>query len=179
MGQAEGLVGPGVLVVANSDQRRLEQAHHGRQHLAPTQAGLAQLGLDGGADAREGVPESQHPPELGLVTERAPSRIVSVLLAPFRVPAGGQEMAMANGRDPHLLPSRRDRQPADPAQGIPVLHQRPVGRAIAEAAAGTASHDAADPICDVAQPQLAQLVAHLARIRLADRLDVHPAHRRL
>ena len=52
--QAVRAVGPGVLVVAHADQRRLQQPHDRGEHLPAGQAGQREVALDARADLRQG-----------------------------------------------------------------------------------------------------------------------------
>jgi hypothetical protein len=88
-GQAEGAVLAGVLLVADADQGRFEQAHDGGQHLAARQAGPRQVPLDAGANCRQGQAEGDHAVVLDLVARLPPARVVAVLLAAAGILAGG------------------------------------------------------------------------------------------
>ena len=117
-GQAEGVVLLGVLLVADADQRRLEELDDGRQHLLAPQAALRQVALDPLADLRQRVAEGDHAAELGLVADLPPVGVVAVLLAPPGVAAGRLQMAVRAGADPDVGPGRRDGQLADALQGL-------------------------------------------------------------
>ena len=81
-GQAERVVGPRVLLVADADQRRLEQAHDRRQHLLARQAAAAPRSRSTRARMRgSAAPKASMRVVLGLVADVAPARVVAVLLA--------------------------------------------------------------------------------------------------
>src|SRR5262249_38611209 len=81
-GEAEGTVLARVLVVADADQRLVEQRHDGREDLPPRELARAQVALDALADLREGLAELEHAPEFRLIARVAVQRVVAVLLAP-------------------------------------------------------------------------------------------------
>ncbi len=70
-GQAEGAVGPGILLVADADERHLEEAHHRRQHLLPAERRLPEARLDARADPRQHLGEGHHALVFRLVAHRA------------------------------------------------------------------------------------------------------------
>ncbi len=151
-GQAEALVVAGVLRVADADQRGLEQAHDGRQHLLARQAAAPEVGLDARADRRQRAAEHQHAVELVRVAHRAPAAVVAVLLAAAGVAPGRLEMALALRADPDVGPGRRDRQHAQPPQLVRVLDRAALRVAVAEAAARAPPRDPGRAVGDVAQP---------------------------
>ena len=115
-GQAEALVVARVLLVADADQRGLEQAHDGRQHLLARQAAAAQVGVDARADRRQRAAEREHAVELVRVAHARASAVVAVLLAAAGVAPGRLQVALARRADPDVGPGRRDRQHAQPPQ---------------------------------------------------------------
>ena len=77
------------------DERRLEQADDGRQHLAPRQA-AAGRGLPRRCCRMAGqrFGEGDHPAVFRFVAHRAPPRVIAVLLAALRVAAGRLQVAV-------------------------------------------------------------------------------------
>src|SRR5207248_2110481 len=98
--QAVGPVVAGVLVIADADERLLEELHDRGEDLGPRQAGPPQIGVGAPADRREGAAELNHPPVLGIVPDFTPARVISVLLPASRVPAGSLQVAAGVGADP-------------------------------------------------------------------------------
>src|SRR5688572_12174515 len=113
-GQAERAVGLHVLVVADADGALLEQLDDSGEHLVAGEAGLRQIGCGSRADLRERCGEVEHALVLGLVTGRAPVRVIAVLLAAARIAAGRLQVPAWVGADPDVRPCRRNRQPGDP-----------------------------------------------------------------
>ncbi len=97
--QAEGAVGARVLLVADADQRDLEEPHHRRQHLLAREARAAELRVHRGADPRQRGGEGDHPLVLGLVAHLAEARVIAVLLAPPRVAPGRLEVPVGARAD--------------------------------------------------------------------------------
>ena len=63
-GEAEGVVGARVLLVADADARGLEQAHDGGEHLVARQAGEREVLADAAADARQRLAKASMRPYL-------------------------------------------------------------------------------------------------------------------
>ena len=120
--QAERAVVARVLLVADADERRLQQAHDGRQHLAPGQARQPQVGGDAPREARAArAPNAIMRLVLVLVALLAPARVIAVLLAAARVAPGRLEVAVrAAGRS-----TRRSRPAGWPARGSAPASRRP------------------------------------------------------
>lgn len=57
--------------------------------------------------------ERGEPIELDLVADLLPSRVIEALLAPGRVHAGGEDVALLVPTDPDILPRGRDGQRSD------------------------------------------------------------------
>ena len=106
--QAERLVVARVLVVADADQRLLEELHHGRHDLRARQAGRRDVGVGPAAQRRQRRGEIEDAVVLRFVADLAPARVIAMLLAAARVAAGGLQVA-ARIRD-------RSRRPATPAE---------------------------------------------------------------
>src|SRR5207244_11840452 len=69
--QAERAVLARVLVVADADQRLVEEHHDGGEDLAPGEVARAQVALDALADLGKDLAELEHAVELGLVARVA------------------------------------------------------------------------------------------------------------
>ncbi len=92
-GEAEGVVLARVLVVADADQRAVEQPHHGGEELAPRMVRRAQVALDALAQQRQHLAELEHVAELRVVARLAVRRVIAVLLAAARVARRGLDVA--------------------------------------------------------------------------------------
>ena len=144
--QTEAPVQARVLVVADADQRQLQQPNDRGEHLLARQAGPGEVVVDPLADRRQRASEGDQPLELGGITPRAVPRVVAVLLA-----ARGLEMAVRPGRDPDVRPGRRDHDLADPLEDFRVADRPAVGIAVGEAAAGPPAGDARAIVAGVAE----------------------------
>ena len=126
-----------VLLVADADQRRLEQPHDRGQHLLARQAAAAR----GRARPRRGcaaAPGRTRSCGSYLASSRdlAPARVVAVLLAAPRVAAGRLDVAVGERADPDVRPGRRDGERADAAQRVARRAPAAVGGRGSEALAG-------------------------------------------
>jgi hypothetical protein len=111
--QTERMIVAGVLLVADPDQRLLEQLHDRREHLLPRQPRLLQIGARAAANAWKHPRERHEAFVLGFVARFAPARMVAVLFASARVAARRLNVAVGVGTDPHVRPRRRDDDRSD------------------------------------------------------------------
>jgi len=155
-GQAIAAVVAGIAVVAHADQRLVQQAHQQGQQLVARQAIPREVAAHPPAQRGQLPAERHYPVELAQVAELPPARVVTVLLAPARVAAGGLQVAPRVGADPHVGIGRRDRQRADARKLPAIAHRPPVGVAVAETLAATDPPQAGLRVTDVDQ-------AHRAR----------------
>src|SRR5207302_2848153 len=112
-GQTERMVLPRVLFIADAGKGRLEQADDRGHDLLPRQAFAAQVSYHAPPDARQHPREARHAVELVGVANQAPARVIAMLLAAARVAARRLQVTARPGRDPHVLPGRRNDQRAD------------------------------------------------------------------
>src|SRR6185312_11455083 len=111
---------------------------------------------------RQGLPEGDHPRVLGAVALVAPARVITVLLAPARVPPGRLQVAVGVGADPDVGPGGRDGQLADALLGGVVVDAPPVRVLVDELGdeplplpellPGRAAADPGPGVVDVAKP---------------------------
>jgi len=134
-GQAKASVLGDVIIVADADERRFEQAHDGRENLFTRHAATPQMRLDRAADGRENLRKKHHVFELGDVAHRAKIRVIAILLPPLRVAPGRLEMAVRLRADPDVRPGGRNRQRLDPRQMPRICQRRAVGTAVDECVA--------------------------------------------
>ena len=97
-GQAVAVVAARVVVVADADQRGLQQVHDGGQHLLARQAATRHVLRDALADGRQRPRELHHVLVLRAVAHLAETRVVAVLLAAARVAPGGLQVAVGRGQ---------------------------------------------------------------------------------
>ena len=107
-GEAEGAVGVGVDVVADAEVAQVEQAYGDGARALLRHALGADVGQHPFARLGQRLAEAEDPVELRGVATGAPLRVVEVLAAPGVVGADGLQVAVGVGRDPHVLPRRRD-----------------------------------------------------------------------
>ena len=93
-GQAVALVRPGVVVVADADQRGFQQMHDGGQHLLARQPAQRHVLGEPGADRRQRPRELHHVLVLRALAHFAELRVIAVLLAAPGVAAGGLDVAV-------------------------------------------------------------------------------------
>src|SRR5205823_2993741 len=130
-----------VLLVADADQRLLEELDDRCDHLLLREPLPRQVLANALPNRAERVAERDHASVLGFVADLAPPRVVAVLLAPPRVPAGGLDVAALVGADPHVRPRRRNGQRPDPLQRGFVEDPLPVRSDVREPLAGSFAPD--------------------------------------
>ena len=133
--EAVGAVVTRVFVVADADERRLQQLGDGRQHLVARDAGEREVGVDALPHRREGVGERGQAVELHPVAERGPVGVVAVLEPTPLVAPHGLEVGVGVVADAHVGPGRRDHDGADAFEGGGVGHPRAAAVVVAEALA--------------------------------------------
>jgi hypothetical protein len=141
-GQAERVVAARVFLIPDAHQRDLQQVDDGGQHLFARQAGPLEGGVDLAPDRRQRLAEFEHAFVFDLVAQRAPARVIAVLLAVFRVAPGGLQVAVVARADPHLGPGRRNGERGDARQRGRVAHRLAVRVDVAEAGAAGQARDA-------------------------------------
>ena len=149
--QAERLVGAGVFLVADPDQRGLEQPDDGGQHPRPRQRRRLQIAHHATTKDRQRAPEGEESAVLGRVTHLRPSRVIAILLASALVAAGGLHVAVGALADPDARPGRRDHQRADARERRGVADDAALRIAIDRPLATDLSRDARLVVRDVAQ----------------------------
>jgi hypothetical protein len=108
-GEPIALVVPGVVAVADADQRRLQEIDDGGQHLLARQAAQRHMRRHPGANPRQGLGEVNEMLIFRAFADLAKGGVIAVLLAAARIAPGRLEMAAGVGRDPDIGPGRRDR----------------------------------------------------------------------
>ena len=156
--EAERLVEPGVLLVADPDERQLEQPDDRGQHLLAGQARAAEVRVDPLADRSAGGRRRRTSGRTSTTSRCSRNaRVIAVLLAPLRVaatsPGGGR---CGSRSDPHVGPRGRDRERADARErrkGRGSASRRGCGR---RTHARPAARDARPVVGRVAQARVAR-----------------------
>ena len=150
-GEAVGAVLAHVFVVADADQRLVEQAHDRGEDLPAAQVGRAQVALEALAQERQHLAEFQHALELRLVARRPIVGVVAVLLAPARIRAGRLDMTVRVGADPDARPGGRYGEAVDARAGVASDDALAARRVIGPAGADALARDATHAVGDIAQ----------------------------
>ena len=127
-----GLIVAGVLVVADTDERLLEQLHDGGDDLGAGKRGAGQVLFGAAAKGGQRGCEIEDAAVLGFVPHLAPARVIAMLLAALDVPPGCLEVAVRVRADPHVLPGRRDDERSNTFKGRLVAQSVTVGCNVAE-----------------------------------------------
>src|SRR5258705_11273218 len=103
-----------VLVVADADERQVEESNDGGEHLLAWKPGAREVGLDARADRRKRFAERGQAVELRFVARGAPVGVVAILLASLRIAACRLHVASFRGADPDVGPGRRNGEAPNP-----------------------------------------------------------------
>src|SRR5690606_24232892 len=107
-GEPEAFVFPPIRIVANADQRIVEQPDDRGDHPLARKAATAQVHVHTFTQLRQCMGEGGKTAKLGLVAKSCPIRMVTVLLASPLVAPGSLYMASRIGAYPNILPCRRN-----------------------------------------------------------------------
>jgi hypothetical protein len=140
-----------VLVVADADERAVEEADHRGEDLAAREVLGAQVALHALAQARQDLAELQHVAELRLVARGAIGRVVAVLLAPARIARRGLDVAVGIGADPHVGPRRRDGKRFEAAALVGVADSHTVRRVVGPPGSRALARDAGEAVRDIGE----------------------------
>ena len=167
--QPEAAVLAAVLVVADTDERAVEQRDHERLDLAPRQARPGEIVAQRRAELRQRRAEVGEAVELRAVTDLAPPRVVPVLLAAAGVPARRLQVPSRIRADPHIGPGRRNGEAVDP---LPVrsAHGAAGRSGVGEPTTTSLAPDAGLGVHDVAQPGVGRRLEHLG---IVDHVAAH------
>ena len=88
----------GIFLIADPNERDLEEAHDGRQDLLARQPAARLIFGHARTKPRQCPGKRQHAVELGGVAERAPVGVVAILLAALRIAPGRLQVALAVGQ---------------------------------------------------------------------------------
>src|ERR1700691_5080178 len=98
----------GVLLAANAKKAEVDEPHRGGGHPVMIELRMAQVLRGGCPQLRQRASKAQHMRELLSLTLLTPHLVVAVLGPASAVDAGGLDVAKGVGRDPDVLPCRRD-----------------------------------------------------------------------
>ena len=144
--QPEGAVEARVLVVADPDERQLEEPDDGREDLLARHLRSRQVLVDSLADGRQCLGEGEEPLVLRRLAPAAVAGVVAVLLPAAVITTGRLKVAVRNGADPDVGPGRRDRELPDPRERLGVADRAAAAAAIGEASTRAPSADAGVPV---------------------------------
>ena len=138
----------------------VQQAHHQRHDLFPVQPWPRQVGFQLCAQLWQGLGERKHAPVFVLVAQLAPLRVVAVLLAAAGIAAGGLQVAMRVGADPHIRVGRGDHQCGDACEGFAVAYSLAIGIEVDETVAPAPTGQARLTVVNVVQGARQGAVEH-------------------
>ena len=107
-----------VLLAADPEEPAVEQRDREREHPVPGERGLAEQPPDPAPRRRQRLGETEHLVELLAVAVLAPRGVVQVLAPPCLVGPDRLKVAVRRRADPHVPPRGRDREAADPLEGL-------------------------------------------------------------
>ena len=131
-GQPIGLVLTRVLAVADADQGRVEQHHHGCEDLFPSKPRLGDLCFEFLAQFWQRLAKRLETRVLVTVAYLTPARVIAVLLATTGIAAGSLQMALRVGTDPHVGIRRRHGQCVQALDFIRILDPHTFGVEVLE-----------------------------------------------
>ena len=106
--QSITLIVPRIFVVADADQRRLQEMHDRRQNLLARQPAQAHVLSDRRPHRRQRRGEREQVLVFRLLPRLAIFGVILVLLTPFRVAASRLNMSVRRGANPDVGPRRGD-----------------------------------------------------------------------
>src|SRR6266478_3186274 len=116
-----------VFFVPDADESALEQLHDRCQDFVSRQSRRFQIPRDSPADLRQRFAETNYAVVFVFVANLAPALVIKVLFATARVATGCLNVTVGRGTNPHVSPSRRNRQAFDPQKPLFVTNELSVG----------------------------------------------------
>src|SRR5438105_12684238 len=159
--QPKGAIFAGVFVLAHTNERLVQQPHHGGEDLAPGQVAGAKIALHAFPENREDLAELEHAAKLRPVTRFAVRGMVAILLPAAGVARRGRDRADGIRANPHVSPGRRDRQRVEPFLAARVTDARTDRGVVAPTLPGTAPTDAGQAVRDVVESGAGRCFAKL------------------
>ena len=111
--ESEGAVVFRVFIIADANERGIEQGDDQGDDLVLGQAAPVQVLVAAFANDGQLCRERQHAVKLGLPSQLRPDRVVQVLATPLLVDPGRLQVPAGIAADPHRLPGRGDPQLLD------------------------------------------------------------------
>jgi hypothetical protein len=166
-GQAVAPVLLRIVVVADPDQRGLEEVHDGGEDLLARKAAQRHVLAHPGANRRQPFREDQQVLVFGALAQLAEARVIAVLLAPARIAPRRLDVAVRRGTDPHVGPGRGNGKGSDPLEHMAIAERDTFGPQVGKAPAGLLPAQPGMVVGDVAQaPRLSRILG------IDDNLDV-------
>jgi hypothetical protein len=97
----------GIILIADPDQRRLEQIDYRREYLFARQSTLGHVAIDTRADGWKSLREFEQVLIFRGIAHLAPARMIAILLSAFVITAGRLDMAVRIGTNPDVAVDRR------------------------------------------------------------------------
>ena len=120
-----GIVGTGVFVVADSDQRVVEQPNGGGDNTLERQLVLPHVGLDSFPEIRKCVAEADERLELRFVPGALPIVVVAILLAIAGIAPGCLDVSPRVDAEPNVGPGGRNDETPESIEGVGVADRSP------------------------------------------------------
>ena len=133
--QAERFVFTRVFLIADADERALEQPHYRCQDFVPRQTRRSEVFTHAFANFRQSLREDHDPVVLVFVAHLAPTLMVKVLFAPARIATGCLNVAVCRGTNPDVRPGRRNGEICHAQQSLLIPNRFSLGIEIFEAVA--------------------------------------------
>jgi hypothetical protein len=150
-GETERPVVARVFLVADANERGLQELDDGGQDAAAREPAVGEVFLEAGTDEGQGLPEGEHAAVFRLVAHGAPPRVIAVLLAAAGI--AGRDLDVAEGvrADPHVRPGGRDDERTDAGERAGVAKDASIPPEIAEGATHFLPSQAGPGVGDVTQ----------------------------
>jgi hypothetical protein len=117
-GDAIAVVLPGVIIVANADERRIQQVDNSGHDLFARQAAQRDVLAHLGPNVWESVGKRDQMLVLGAFPRLTKTWMIAVLLTSPGVAAGGLDVAVRVGADPHVDPGWRHSERLDAPEDV-------------------------------------------------------------
>src|SRR6185437_7359531 len=107
------------------------------------------------------IAKVKHPSILGIITDRAPTRMVAVLFPSLGVAPGGLQMAIGPWGDPHIGPGGRNVQRFDAGEMRRIGERPAIRQDVVEAAGAGSPEYTGLGVSHIMKPGEASLFRHL------------------
>jgi hypothetical protein len=106
--QAKRTIRARILKIANTNERSLQEPHHGGQHSFAGEAGERDILFKTRTEMWQDFAEGNHPVVLGSIAHGAPAWMIPVLLPSSGVTSSGLHVPVWSRTDPDVSPCRWD-----------------------------------------------------------------------